>query len=263
VLAVQTEVIVEGKVAAVSPVETLLGWEYVEVNLAGVTEVWSPGPPPPPEEGVVPPLPSELSFILPADGGDLPDVGETVRVMLRSVVLPDPAGSAWLAVNGHAGLLDTGVPAEALASEMDESRAKRDEFILDARARALEILRPIAAEVGRIPLVTDDPPESAPVDYEELYRSPLVIEKEGIRVVFDRWFFTLLDGMARVTITSSDGEMMAEGPVEGPDAIMRELPDHSFEFVDGQGRVVAVVTQAELSNAATLADEEFMGQSGP
>jgi hypothetical protein len=51
---------------------------------------------------------------------------------------------------------------------------------------------------------------------------------------------------------------LAEGPVEGPDSIMRELPDGSFEFVNEDGDVVATLTQSELSNAATLAYQEFL-----
>jgi hypothetical protein len=102
-----------------------------------------------------------------------------------------------------------------------------------------------------------------PRDPSERYHSPLPIETEDVLIVFDRWFFALLDGMAVVTVTSPEGVMLAEGPVEGPDAIMRELPDGSFEFVNETGEVVAVMTQAELSEGATTAYQEYQSADDP
>ncbi|MCI0543891.1 MAG: hypothetical protein L0Z49_05520 [Actinobacteria bacterium] len=262
VVAIRTEVIADGQVEDVSPARELFGWAYQEIKLTGVVEVWRPAIEAPAEEGVPPALPSELSFVIPVLGDGVVSKGDNVRVMLRRAALPDPIGPTWLSVGGHDGLLDPGVPSAELASTMDENRGRRDEFILDARAHALQILRPIAAEAGRIPLISDPPPVVEPRDPSELYRSPLTVETSDAVIVFDRWFFALLDGMARVTVTSRDGEVLAQGMVEGPDAIMRELADNSFEFVDEDGEVVATLTQAELSEATNDAYQEFMEAPG-
>ncbi|MEX0864494.1 MAG: hypothetical protein WD269_06410 [Acidimicrobiia bacterium] len=263
VLARQTEVIAEGTVATISPPGEVLGWDYLRIHLGGVTEVWSPGPEPPPEEGVPPPLPSELDFIVSADGEGVVSEGDRLRVMLRTAALPEPVGPTWLVVGGWNGFLDSGVSPEVLASDMDRVLAGRGDYFREARERALEILRPIAADAGRIPLISDPVPVVEPVDMTPLYRSPLTIEKDGVVIVFDRWFFALLDGMAQVTVTTTDGRLLTGGPVEGPYAIMRELPDSSFEFVNEDGDVVATLTQSELSNAATLAHNDFTEQAAP
>ncbi len=86
-----------------------------------------------------------------------------------------------------------------------------------------------------------------------LYYTPLVIEKGDVTVTFDRWFFILQDRDTRVEVRNSAGTVLAEGTVAGPEAIMRETADHSFEFVDPSGKVVAVITQQELNEAADAA----------
>lgn len=256
VIAVRTELVVEGVVESVSTAKDLLGWGYLKVDLSDVIEVWAPTVNAP-EEGVPPSMLPQLSFIVGLDSDVSIASGDRVRVMLRDVILPDPVGSTWLAVHGSRGLLDPVASAEELVRELDQIRAMRDELINEWKAKALEVLRPIVADAGRIPLVSDPEPVIEPLDPAPLYRSPLSIQKDGIEIIFDRWFFVVLDGMAQVTVRSSTGEVLAEGPVEGSQAIMRELPDNSFEFVNDEGEVVATLSQAELSEAAMLAYQEF------
>jgi hypothetical protein len=251
--ALLTEFIVEGRVDSISAPSDVLGWPYAEAELTEVDVVW-------PErsnnsEGSFE-LPRELIFIV--EAGHASDLvgSETVRVRLRKVGFPDPVGAQWLAFGRPDLLMDRDIARRALSDEMDDLVRQRDGHVTSARQSAVQALSLLVEQAGRIPLSSDPPPEAEPIDLDRLYRSPLVIRREATVVTFDRWFMTLLDGEATVTVTSIEGTILATGPVEGPGSIMRELADHSFEFVNDHGEVVARITQGELSAAQVAAYDQ-------
>ena len=98
------------------------------------------------------------------------------------------------------------------------------------------------------PPTTTTLPEDNP-----LVRAELTVEVDGATILFDQRPFALLDGSGRVVVLDPDENVLTEGPFEGPDSVMNELPDGSFEFVDADGNVVAVMTQQQLQDALDAA----------
>ncbi|MCI0425606.1 MAG: hypothetical protein L0Z47_07125 [Actinobacteria bacterium] len=251
----QTELVVDARVDEVGSPQEVLDWSYRNVTLSVERVVWSEwansgeGSPPPPSE--------ELTLVVSAPTAQSLHVGEDLRVMVRLATLPDPVGATWVLAGGAEGIVDSDIPPDEVAAEIDSLLSQQDDWVLSSRSYALAELRPIAAEAGRIPLISDLPPQPAAIDYGDLYNSPLVIVQDDLTITFDKWFFALLDGTARVAVTGADGSLLAEGPAEGPDSIMLQEEDGSFQILDSEGSVVAALSLEELSTAASSASSEY------
>ena len=111
----------------------------------------------------------------------------------------------------------------------------------------------LAAEFGPIPLeVAFYDAEDAGRRLEilvEIQHQPLTVVTGDIEVIFDQWFFSTFSPEARVTVVGPGG-VLTEGPVTGPDAVMREIPDVGFAFYDQNGNEVARISHDQLGAAA-------------
>lgn len=77
----------------------------------------------------------------------------------------------------------------------------------------------------------------------------VVVEVEGATIVFDQRPYTLFDGSGTVRVIADDGTVLAEGPFEGDDSIMVQTADGSFQLLNSDGEVVAMMTQTQLNEA--------------
>ena len=256
--ALRTELVVEGTIEPGPQVGEIFGWRFVDVTLSDVRVVWEPEllAEEAEEAGQPVPIGSDLTVRVPEGAASALAVGSRVTFQLTTGSMAG-IDAAWVPVGGPEGVFTSETAIAALVGQLDSRRAERDSRIISIREANTAALRPLLAELGRIPLPFEEEPEPQP-DLFTIYRSPLVIEQAETTITFDKWFFTLLDGTAVVTVVAADGSLLAQGHVEGQDAIMRELPDASFEFIDTNGQVVATITQDELSQAALAALE-----SGP
>lgn len=259
----RAELVVEGVIEHMSTTRQILGWELVEVTLPITTFVWTQTAS---LEDAGETLEYEPTFTIVLDAGVAQNLqsGDRIRVTLELVALPDPVGPVWVPVGGAQGLLDLSRSPSDVSEEIESLRAQRETLGPELVTAALGVLTSLSTEHGQVPINRDESPgqDREPVDLTDLYNAPLVIEQEAVVIIFDKWFFALLDGTGQVTITDRAGNVIAEGPVEGSEAITQELPDGSINFLDSSGRIVANLTQEEWSDAALAALDLFEQQAG-
>lgn len=100
------------------------------------------------------------------------------------------------------------------------------------------------------------PFEDIPPGQNPAYYTPFTVDQGSVRVVWDRWWWGLLDGLGSVTVTN-DGSTVAEGNISGEGAVQVQDPSTgSISIYGPNGDVVATVTQEDLTEAIREAQAE-------
>ncbi len=247
-LAGDTRIVVQAKADEVIATGDYLGWLYADVIMSDVSEVWQePGLE---AEGLPPPsLPEPLIVRLPVETAKTVVEAQTPFVyLLTHPYFEGETGPGTMAAAGGAlGVLAV-TEIDHVIGILESARLPDPE----TRRNQIQQMKDFTAEFGRIPLVSDRPAPEREPDWEKLSRSPVTVDLGDVQVVFDRWFWALFDGRARVAVTKS-GELILEGPVEGPDSVMTEEVDGVLTFRGSDGAIVARVTSEQLAEATTAA----------
>ncbi len=100
------------------------------------------------------------------------------------------------------------------------------------------------------------PFEDIPPGQNPAYYTPFTVDQGSVQVVWDRWWWGLLDGLGTVAVTN-DGSTVAEGNISGEGAVQVQDPSTgSISIYGPNGDVVATVTQEDLTEAIRDAQAE-------
>lgn len=100
------------------------------------------------------------------------------------------------------------------------------------------------------------PFEDIPPGQNPAYYTEFTVEKGDIQIVWDRWWWGLLDGQGSVKVTE-DGSTLAEGNISGDGAVQVQDPSTGTISIYGpNGDVVATITQEDLTDAIRTAQAE-------
>ncbi len=100
------------------------------------------------------------------------------------------------------------------------------------------------------------PFEDIPPGQNPAYYTEFTVEKGDVQIVWDRWWWGLLDGQGSVRVTE-DGTTLAEGNISGDGAVQVQDPSTGTISIYGpNGDVVATITQEDLTDAIRTAQAE-------
>lgn len=262
VSALNTDAVVEATVSSIADAGSSLDVRLSRVALTDVETVWLPhlsgyelG------TDVVDESADFSEIQLPTEWLEGAGVGSRLRLYLTIRPFPGRSEAAWTPVDAEFGIRTASAGGTDVESEMDALTAQREGRLVDLRVSAEASLQAPFSEYGRIPLHDDSNAAPQSPDLSLVQRQPLIADSDGVTVVFDNWFMVLFDPSANVEVLDDAGHTLAEGPIMGEGAIVRNAPDGSIEILGPDGTVVATVTQDELRAAMDRAIQQASSDS--
>ncbi|MGB5731018.1 MAG: hypothetical protein WBN24_05345 [Acidimicrobiia bacterium] len=250
-IALYSELVVSGTVEAIGDVVDVLGAKYVAAELKNVALDWMPMTVDGEEQGDATQPSESMTVQMTEAQSKLVSPGSAATFFLAWTDFKGQLDASFLPIGGLRGVETDRAATSLRIDEMDSLRSTRDARITAGRSETERVLEAALTAHGRIP-IGPHPDESAivaPSSNRELYHTPLLIVQDGMTVEFDRWFFSLLDGQATVTVTDDSGQVILSGLVEGPASVVRETESGDLQLLDSDDTVVATVTQEELAAA--------------
>ncbi len=166
----------------------------------------------------------------------------------------DPASSATVttAVDGEPGTEGNAEPGDQQDGTTSESTTvlQSGSSTSLATTTTFQVFETDPNETYAVP-VEDIPPGQNPVYYTEFE-----VDQGEVQIVWDRWWWGLLDGKGEVRVYR-EGELMAEGFISGEGAVQSQDPSTGTISIYGaNGDVVATVTQEDLTESIRAAQAE-------
>ncbi len=225
----------------------VFGWEFIDVQVNVTGTHFSEG-------NTESPAPLIVRISKEAAEDWLKSGNEELLVLDTSWMSNSEGVHVWVPVGGSFELVRGRDPAE-IADVITLGVRAYEEIATEREENIRAALEALVADVGRLPLPGEpaQPPEERLPEAEQtailldLYNQPFVLELGETKIVFDRWFWALLDQPARVQVFKN-GELRLEGSVSGASRVM-STDGGSTIFKDETGEIIARFTMEEITEA--------------